>query len=138
MGHVGSRQLVPINRNILVWTVYWNDSVPGDLSHLSGFTVFIVFMVLTLQGRLNFGSFTYYLGFSLDLTYSHTVGNIMQENTVVYTFSQLSTSTSYYIKMNSDYTDGTNISACLELIEICRQETVSLYRHKTCTGMLFL
>ena len=32
LGQVGSRQLVPINRNILVWTVYWDRLVPGDLS----------------------------------------------------------------------------------------------------------
>ena len=139
MRQVGSRQLVPINRNILVWTVYWNDSVPGDL-----FSVFIVFKVLTLQVLYNYASLTYYLGFSLALTYSHTVGNITQENTDVYTFSQLSTSTSYYIKMNSNYTDGTNISACLDVIERCGQEieTVSLYGYKICTlyspGMLLL
>ena len=37
LGQIGSRQLVPIklcpnNRNILVWTVYWDRLVPGDLS----------------------------------------------------------------------------------------------------------
>ena len=62
----------------------------------------------------------------------------MQEKTVVYTFSQLSTSTSFYIEMNSDYTDGTNISACLEVIEQCGQEIYPSERHKTCTGMLLL
>ena len=36
LGQVGSRQLVPINRNILVWTVYWDRLVPGSLSQLSG------------------------------------------------------------------------------------------------------
>ena len=30
-----SRQLVPINRNILVWTVYWDRLVPGSLSRLT-------------------------------------------------------------------------------------------------------
>ena len=142
MGHVGSRQLDPINRNILVWTEYWNDSVPGDLSHLSGFTVFMVFKVLTLQVVDYYGSFTYYLGFSLALTYSHTVGNITQEKTDVYTFSQLSTSTSFYIKMNSDYTDGTNISACLEVLEQCGQVLYPSDTFIICTlysaGMLLL
>ena len=105
---------------------------------LNGFTIFIVFKVLTLQVLDIYPSFTFNLGFSLDLTYRHTVGNIMQEKTVVYKFSQLSTSTSYYIKMNSDYTDGTNISACLEVIKLCRQEIGPSERHKTCTGMLLL
>ena len=35
LGQVGSRQLVPINRNILVWTVYWDRLVPGSLSRLT-------------------------------------------------------------------------------------------------------
>ena len=30
LGQVGSRQLVPINRDFLVWTVYWDTLVPGD------------------------------------------------------------------------------------------------------------
>ena len=35
LGQVGSRQFVPINRNILVGTVYWDRLVPGSLSRLT-------------------------------------------------------------------------------------------------------
>ena len=41
LGQVGSRQLVPINRNILVWTVYWDVLVPGSLSQLTEISWYI-------------------------------------------------------------------------------------------------
>ena len=46
LGQVGSRQLVPINRNILVGTVYWGRLVPSSLSRLSGvYCIFLYFIV---------------------------------------------------------------------------------------------
>ena len=41
LGQVGSRQLVPINRNILVWTVYCDRLVPGDFSQLGQFKRYV-------------------------------------------------------------------------------------------------
>ena len=40
LGQVGSRQLVPINRDFFVWTVYWDRLVPGSLSRLTEISLY--------------------------------------------------------------------------------------------------
>ena len=77
-------------------------------------------------------AFPRYFRYSLNLTYRLTDGNATQE---MYTFSRISTDNTFLTQLANDVTAGTNLSACIQIIEQCEQQLIG-WDAKECTSLV--